>query len=63
MASLVAPDVNQFGGGIKKEEVGTRTASYVDYFAKDATQGQATKELTAKRVANYQDVVNSCALP
>jgi len=60
MTSALAPDVSHFGGGIQKTEVGARTNNYVQYFAADATAKDADA-LTEKRLANYQDVVNSCA--
>ena len=61
MSNVITPDVAQFGGGIEKDQVGARTAKYVDYFAEDASKDGT--QLTAKRLANYQDVVNSCAWP
>ena len=61
MSNVITPDVAQFGGGIQKDQVGARTAKYVDYFAEDASKDGT--QLTAKRLANYQDVVNSCAWP
>ena len=61
MSNVITPDVAHFGGGIQKDQVGARTAKYVDYFAEDASKDGS--QLTAKRLANYQDVVNSCALP
>jgi hypothetical protein len=60
MSNVITPDVTHFGGGIQKDQVGARTAKYVDYFAEDASKDGT--QLTAKRLANYQDVVNSCAL-
>jgi hypothetical protein len=59
LVPLVAPELDQLGGGIERAQVGAKTAAYVEYFG-DATEG-ATTELTKKRLDNYTDVVNSCA--
>ena len=58
--ALLAPKLDQLGGGIDRKQVGAKTAAYVEYFG-DAADDDANAQLTKKRLDNYTDVVNSCA--
>ena len=56
MADLVAPKLDQLGGGIAQAEVGSSTERYTDYFDESKS---STEALRKKRLDNYADVVNT----
>jgi len=47
MAGTIAPNTAAMGGGMKREEVGANTSTYISYF---------DKQDSSKRKANYADV-------